>query len=162
MVKLICRSCYRIISYLPKSLGKYRKLFIITGMLAILPVLVIGCTGNAGDKTQPEPYFPVQKQVEPVVLNLALQGNLVLDNGYLRVLGNLIIWSYGYSLKTEGREIWVINEKGQPVVRVGDEVRIGGGVIPGSWAEEKMGHPLPEGCEGPFWLAGGVVEKSDS
>jgi hypothetical protein len=103
----------------------------------------------------PEPYFPVQKEFQTTVLTSLIQGKLVLNNGYLRVYDELIIWPYGYSLKTEGKEMWVINEKGQPAARVGDEVGIGGGEIPADFAEEKIGHPLPEGCEGPYWLAGG-------
>jgi hypothetical protein len=102
-------------------------------------------------------YFPIQKEVELIVLQSILPGELVLDDAnYLRVDNNLIIWPYGYSLKIEGKDIWIIDDKNQPAVMVGDWVKIGGGFVLASFAEEKIGHPLPVDCVGPYWLAGGV------
>jgi hypothetical protein len=80
------------------------------------------------------------------------------DAGYLRVnvtndLHTLIIWPYGYSLKIEGKEMWIINDKGQAVARVGDTVELGGGFVDASVAEERMGHALPENAKGPYFLS---------
>ncbi len=102
-------------------------------------------------------FFPVQKEVQSEVMQVLLQGELVLDNGCLRVHDELILWPYDYSLQTEGKEIWVIDDKGQSVAHVGHHVRLGGGQVPTFFAEEKLGHPLPEGCDGPYFLAGEVV-----
>lgn len=102
-------------------------------------------------------YFPVQKEPQTsFLLALLPPGKLVADNGYLRVKGYLIIWPYGYSLKAEKNEIWVVNDKGQPVARVGDEVRFGGGELPAYFVPQKIAQELPIGIEGPFWELGGI------
>ncbi len=95
-----------------------------------------------------------------------LSGKLVDDAGYLRINVNndlhaLIIWPYGYSLKIEGKEMWIINDKGQAVARVGDTVKLGGGFLGASDMEEIMGHALPEDVEGPYFLAN-PIEKSNN
>ena len=109
---------------------------------------------------RPPAYFLVQKEPADVIMLVLLPGELKMDdNGYLRVGGELIIWPYGFSWKIEGKEIWIIDDRGQSVARVGDWVKMGGGEIPKYWAEENIGSPLPEDAEGPYWLAGGPVEK---
>jgi hypothetical protein len=118
---------------------------------------------SASIPIQTPAYFPVQKEPAEIIHPLLMQGELVLDsNGYLRVggeSGGLIIWPYGYSWKIEGKEIWIIDDRGQSVARVGDWVKMGGSGIPKYWAEGQIGSPLQEGAEGPYWLAGGPVEK---
>ncbi|HEX9896045.1 MAG TPA: hypothetical protein VGA85_00070 [Dehalococcoidales bacterium] len=131
-------------------------------MLVILPIFTIACTCNSADNTQPEPYFPVQKEVAEEVMQARLEGKLVMDDaGYLRVYDALIIWPHGYSLKIEGKEIWIINDKGQAVARVGDMVMVGGGFVDTWVAEEKIGCALPEDAKGPCWLAGNVIKDSN-
>jgi hypothetical protein len=125
---------------------------ILTVSLALLPA--------CGEKTpSPTPYFPVQAEVQELGLNALLSGELVLDDGCLRVYDNLILWPYGYTVEMEGDDIWVVNEHGEWVVNVGDRVQMGGGVISAEFAEEKIGRSLPEGCMGPFWLVAFSVEK---
>jgi hypothetical protein len=138
---------------------KFRRLILLAGMLVIPPILAISCTGNSADKTQPEPYFPVQKEVAWAELLTLLPGKLVMDDaGYLRVnvtndLHALIIWPYGYSLRIEDKEMWILNDKGQAIMRVGDSVKLGGGFIPASAVEELIGHALPEYATGPYFLS---------
>jgi len=125
---------------------------------AVILLVIVVVTRSPDVSPAPEvSFFPVQKEVQSEVMGLLLQGELVLDNGCLRVHDELILWPYGYSLKTEGKEIWVIDDKGQTVAHIGDLVRLGGGEIPAFFAEEKLGQLLPEGCEGPYFLAGVVV-----
>ena len=101
--------------------------------------------------------FPVQKEVLAWHLLVPLEGKLLLDdNGRLRVMGDLILWPYGYSLKTEGKKIWVIDDKGQRTVRVGDRIRLTGVNISYYTFEEKHGHPLPLYCEGPYFMVGSI------
>jgi len=127
--------------------------------LCILVLFLGSCTSEPPDTPQPEPYFPVQKEVPKTFLLALLPGRLVIDDaGYLRVNDTLVIWPHGYSLKIDGNDIWVIDDTGQACAKVGDWVKIGGGVIPGYVVEEKIGQPLPAGCEGPYWLAGGMSE----
>ena len=132
-----------------KNVFRYTCLF----TLLIVSLILYACSSNSPASVT---YFPVQKQVEPIAMEVLLTGKLIQDNGYLRISEELIIWPYGYSLKTEDNDIWVIDDKDQTVARVGDTVKIGGGEIPGYWAEEIIGHPLPAGCEGPYWLAGHI------
>ena len=110
-------------SHLPLLLRKSKNLLLFPCILVIVAALTISCSGTTGT-AQPEIYFPVQKEVQMWRLLQTLEGELLLDdNGRLRVMGDLILWPYGYSLKTEGKKIWVINDKGQRTVRVGDRIR---------------------------------------
>lgn len=134
------------------------KLLAVMSMLVVMPGLAVGCADSSNSR-QPVQYFPVQKEPAQAVLLSLVSGKLVVDNGYLRVSGDLIIWPYGYSWKTEKKEIWILDDRGEKVMRVGDSVRIGGGEIPASFAEEKMGQKLPAGVKGPFWLMGEIVTE---
>lgn len=144
---------------------KYRRLIQLAGILVVIPILAVGCTGNPVAKPRPEPYFPVQKEVPKTVHLALLPGTLVMDeNGYLSVqpANALVIWPYGYSFKIEGEDIWVIDSKGRPFVRVGDEIRdeLGGGYVPRYVAEDRMGQPLPVGWKGNYFLAAGAFDES--
>ncbi|MGD1118626.1 MAG: hypothetical protein ABR886_03995 [Dehalococcoidales bacterium] len=118
---------------------------LITFLLA--GILLLGsCTA------QPEPYFPVQKEVAKQDMLALLSGKLVMDShGYLKIAGELILWYHGFSYQIEGKAIWILNDKGSKVFRVGDSVTIGGGELPDYAVEEKIGHPLPENAKGPYW-----------
>ena len=145
-------SIHRCASNITASLRKNRNLVpFLVGVLT-LSIFSIGCTGDSTDTVQPEPYFPTYKEPQTYFLLAQLQGKLTVDEGYLRVNDNLIIWPYGYSLDTENGEIWIISDEGQPVTKVGDTIQMGGGGASASFVEEKIGQPLPEGCEGPYWL----------
>jgi hypothetical protein len=107
------------------------------------------------------PYFPVEKEPAKAYHLLALQGKLYVDvSGYIRVDWTedehvLIIWPYGYSLKmAENANLWIADEQGQLIWRVGDTVNLGGGFAGADIAALRIGKPLPVGCEGPYFLAG--------
>ena len=137
----------------------FKRLIQIIGTLIFIPILAIGCSNNSTDKTQPVPYFPVQKDVPQELMLALLPGTLVMDkDGYLRVnvtedLQALVIWPHGYSLKIEGKEIQIINDKGQIVAKVGDTVKLGGGFVGVSDAEERIGHALPKNATGPYFIS---------
>lgn len=158
-MKLILVSIKNYISNMITLLGKKRMFLLPLATLVTIQIFTISCNGNSNNIIQPQLYFPVQKEPQTAVLTALLPGELVADNGYLRVAGNLILWPHGYSLKTEGQDIWVINDKGQPAAKVGDWIKIGGGVVSTSYAEQILEHPLPEGCEGPYWLAAEIVNQ---
>jgi hypothetical protein len=69
----------------------------------------------------------------------------------------LIIWPYGYSLKVEGDDRWVINDKNEKVARVGDWIYLVGGEIPAWAVNELIGYSLPDDAKGPYWLVGDVI-----
>ena len=92
------------------------------------------------------------------------EGKLVLDNGYLRLKGffgkgDLLIWSYGFSLCTEGKKIQIIDSDGQVVARVGDRIKVGGGQVPAEIVEKYIGQPLPDDCKGPYWIISRVIDN---
>ena len=136
------------------------SIFYVTAGLAItmafLLVLLPACDEKLPLAT---PYFPVQSQPQEVLLQARLEGELVLDEEYLRIYDNLILWPYGYSVEVEGNDIWVVNDENERVVKVGDWVVIGGGVISAEFAMEKIGEDLPEGCTGPYWLGNPIVDE---
>jgi hypothetical protein len=140
--------------------GRCKRLLLIVSILVIIFASILSCSNNSADKTQPVPYFPVQKNVPQIMYLMLLHGTLVMDkDGYLRVnvtkdLPALVIWPYGYSLKIEGKEIQVINDKGQIVAKVGDTVTLGGGFVPlVSDVEERIGHALPKNATGPYFIS---------
>jgi hypothetical protein len=122
--------------------------------LVMLGITIAAC----GQGTTPDnpAFFPVQREVATAVPEVLLQGVLTLDGGFLRIGRALILWPYGYFWKTEGNQIQIINGKDEVVARVGEWTKMGGGEIPGYWAEEIIGQPLPAGCEGPYWFAGQI------
>lgn len=96
-----------------------------------------------------------------------LSGELLLDNDCLRINDGysnyLIIWPPGFSMRTEGEEIQVIDSNGKVVARVGDNIYVSGGEFPGEKAREYIeesivGKPLPAGCPGPYWIVGAIVK----
>ncbi|MCJ7515710.1 MAG: hypothetical protein MUO89_07085 [Dehalococcoidia bacterium] len=94
----------------------------------------------------------------------------MLDNSNLRLKpswgkgdvwskGELLVWPYGYSLRIMDKQIQVIDNDGQLVARVGDKIKVGGGEVPAEIVEEYIGQPLPDDCEGPYWLVSEVIEN---
>ncbi|MDD5701612.1 MAG: hypothetical protein PHU23_06120 [Dehalococcoidales bacterium] len=110
-------------------------------------------------------YFPVQKLgYEALAYPCALaQGELVLDDGYLRLKpsigldgtsrGSLIIWPPGSTWQMENDRIQILNQEGKPIARSGETLRIGGGEVPEEIVSKYTGQTLPDGCQGPYWLA---------
>ena len=147
-----------------KKRKKYFLYLYVIAVLIIVPALTLSCNGNehiepSSTTPQHEPYFPVQTEKPETYLAALLPGKLVMDKaGYLRIGNALVLWPYGYSFSIEGKDIWILEYKGTKVARVGDEVKIGGGFIPGDVVSMKIGHPLPADCEGPFWLAAPMSE----
>lgn len=103
-------------------------------------------------------YFPRQA---PAVagMDALLEGTLVLDdNGCLRVKyenvslaeAPIVIWHYDFALTVDGETITVLNGEGEPVGRVGEWTRLGGGGGGSTLAAPEM----PEACPGPYWILG--------
>lgn len=93
-------------------------------------------------------------------MDALLEGTLILDeNGCLRVQHEsmspaeapVIIWHYDFSLAINGEEIVVLNGDGEPVGRVGEWTRMGGGESPTIIEPE-----MPQACPGPYWILGSM------
>jgi hypothetical protein len=133
---------------------------LLLSISAVISFLMFAGCINSESTSIKTPCFPVQKEVQKNTLDGLFEGELVLDNGYLRSLdiitGNdpLILWPYGYSIETNGNQIQILNDKDQPVAAIGDYIKVGGGEIPRDWAEELIGQTLPDGFD--YWMASSV------
>jgi hypothetical protein len=145
---------------------------LIIGIVIIMSVVISGCVEEPqqDDKSinisSYAPFFPVQNKPSEFSMTALLEGELVLEDGCLRVNYDddydnyLLVWPYGFSLSTEGDVIQVIDDTGQPIARVGDRVKIGGGeCIKPCEHIAKYSAELPSSrCSGPYWIVGVVGE----
>jgi len=116
----------------------------------------------------PEPsiHFPQLRMRTSTFMTALLAGTLVVKDGCLRASagdgdeGYLIIWQTDYFLNNREGVIEVLDRNGQVVVRVGEEIRMGGGEVPlTADLERALRAPLPEQCDGPYWLMGEVMDE---
>lgn len=151
--------------------GVKRKALIFLCMLAAILSTAVACNDNSASISKSPSYFPVQKAGMNTMEALLEGVRLELDdNGCLRVKyfddNYLLIWPHGFSIRTEGEEIQVIDDNGQVVACVGDKINVGGGEFPGEKAREYIEEsiveqPLPDDCPGPYWIVGETVETVD-
>lgn len=130
---------------------------------------MFACKDNSANISSSPSYLPVQKpglsQMEALLEGVILEMD---NNGCLRVKcfddNYLLIWPHGFSMRTEGEEIQVIDSNGQIVACVGDIVNVSGGEVAVEEAEARelidtiAEHPLPDDCQGPYWIVGEMVE----
>lgn len=83
-----------------------------------------------------------------------LTGKLEVKNGCLTVGESVILWPSNaqLSLDSDGAPV-VGGGSGRPL-RVGEQVRIGGGTTWTNFNGEGLLQPLPSGCTGTYWIAG--------
>lgn len=105
------------------------------------------------------PYFPTQKNVKDRH-TLGTEGTLIVDNGYLRLNGYLLIWPNGFSFDTNNTEIRILDQDKIEVARVGNVIIVGGGIVDKGGTERIIGEKLPDGAKGPFWIVGQVVSSA--
>lgn len=100
----------------------------------------------------------------PSIFPAALMiGQLVLEGTCLRVTAqgaesSLPIWPPEVTLNAAADPIELLNQDGEVIARVGDEVELGGGPT-GAEAPliEELREPLPEECPGPYWITSEVT-----
>ncbi len=112
-------------------------------------------------KVNPDPsvHFPQLKMRSGSFMAALMTGKLVLEDDYLRVNGTLIIWQPDYFLNSNNENIEILGRNGEVVARVGEEVYIGGGEMPLEYVNRIIKEPLPQDCEGPYWLMGEIVPR---
>jgi len=129
----------------------------------IMSILIGGCV----EETQQNdisvntltstPFFPQQKENPAIYMDAELVGELVLEDGCLRVGDDLLVWPHVFSLSTENGVILIIDDNDQPIMRVGDKIKLGGGEMPSEHIA-KYSAELPSGrCSGPYWIVGEVI-----
>ncbi len=132
-------------------------------ILIALVLVATACRSNAGDAL-PTPFFPRQIDPMPDTMDALLVGKLVLLDGCLYVddgFGHryLPIWPHNFALSVQGDVVQILDDTGQPVARVGDEVKIGGGEVPADQIARYSLQPLFSQCPAPYWLVGQMAGK---
>ncbi|MBA7617211.1 hypothetical protein ES703_24523 [subsurface metagenome] len=126
----------------------------------VVPDIIYEPADEAPPGINPDPsvHFPQLKTRSGSFMLALLVGELTLDDGYLRVGDSLIIWQPDYFVNNNDGTIEVLDRNGDVVARVGEEVRMGGGEIkPIEHINKLLKEPLPQDCEGPYWLMGEIV-----
>ncbi|MBE9524594.1 MAG: hypothetical protein IMY76_05810 [Chloroflexi bacterium] len=106
----------------------------------------------------PNVFMPQLKQRDAIFLEALLSGELVVEDGCLRIRNNdtdesrLIIWQADYFLTDNEGTLEILNETGAVVAQVGEMVYMGGGEVPID--ASVLREPIPEQCRGPYWLMG--------
>jgi hypothetical protein len=121
-------------------------------ILIVLTALSVSCNTDSDESVD---YFPQLKTQSEVYMTAALTGELVLEDGYLHVGEDLIIWQPDYFLNSNDGTIEILDREGKVVGRVGEEIYMGGGEIKSiEFINSLIKEPLPQGIDGPFWLQG--------
>ena len=120
------------------------------------------CKEVGGPELTTAPHFPLLRE-ETIVMEAALKGELVLENGCLRVksvngAGYLLIWPKRHKLTVDGQDIRIIADSGISL-SVGEEIRIGGGTLSLAHVPTLVEQPLPSDCPGPYWVVGDVLAR---
>lgn len=109
------------------------------------------------------PVFPTAKEPATSYMQALLSDKpeeLIIKDGCLRAGGYLLVWPYGFSVSTENGVIQIIDNNSQPIMRVGDKIKLGGGG--GEMAGEQIAQysaELPsDRCSGPYWIVGEVIQ----
>jgi hypothetical protein len=125
-------------------------------LVLVLICIIPGCSSDESSTS----YFPVAGGKSG--MEALATGVLIIDDDYLRLSPSysddtyLIIWPRGYSLDTEGDEIRILDEDGNVVAMVGDNISAAGGEVDIGIVKKYIGESLPGDCNGPFWLASEV------
>lgn len=112
--------------------------------------------------------FPRQEYVEGPreMMAAELIGKLELVDGYLQVDslygdGRIIpVWPAEYTLAYEDYVLTIFDGDGNPLIRVGEEVYMGGGEGYGSGLLECVRQQLPDSYKGKFWYVGDGVRPN--
>lgn len=129
-------------------------------------ILLSACTNQTTGAPSSISHFPQQINTPNVYMQALIEGELILENGCLRVndlYGNsiLLIWRPGFSTRTEEEIVQVVDSNtDKALVSVGDFVAVGGGFDDNpTWMG--LTEPLPEECPGPYFIVGESIKKID-
>lgn len=130
------------------------KRLIVGLLLLVLVIVPVGCTVTS------EIFFPTQRDGLGQ-MDALLEGNLALDDGWLRAesasSSHVLIWPYGFTVRGEGKEIQVLDGEGDVVAIVGEAIEVGGGEATLEIVEQYTGNAFPDGLAGPYWIVSEVI-----
>jgi flagellar basal body rod protein FlgC len=105
----------------------------------------------------PDVFMPQLKRRDVGFMEALLIGELVVDEGCLRVRGenenHLVIWQADYFLTDNNGVLEILDETGEVVARVGEPIYLGGGEQR-TVDNAELRRPIPEACGGPYWRMG--------
>ncbi len=139
-----------------KSIAFLFLIFIITACTSAEPTVAPAID---------EAHFP-QTTSSLAATDLLVRGELVLENGCLRVNGAdtlygdslLLIWDPSFSTRIEQGVVQVVdNATGKVWASVHDHVEIGGGIAP-NWIWDDIDGPVSKDCPGPYWLVSAPIK----
>ena len=128
-------------------------------------ILLAGCDADEANTTPDAPsiklVFPTQPEPAGFAEEAGLQGLLTRRSDCLYVTGEtgsrvLPIWPYGFSYETENGDVFVVDEEGHRLGRVGYRIEMGGGFHGASRMDYLR--EVAEGCRGPYFVVGNVIE----
>lgn len=106
----------------------------------------------------PSVCFPQLRMHSGGSMDALLTGELVLEDCYLRVGGELIIWQPDFFVNNNDGVIEILDREGNVAAWVGQTVNVGGGEIESIERVNKLiKEPLPGDCQGPYWLMGNIA-----
>ncbi len=156
---------------IPVDIIDYRRMD--SKVLAIAFVAIIGIIIVSGCITEKQPvppvnpsdintsistpFFPQQKENPAIYMDALLVGELVLEDDCLRVGDDLLVWPHVFSVSTEDGVIQIIDDNGQPIMRVGDKIKLGGGEMSSEHIAKYSAELPSDRCSGPYWIVGEVI-----
>ena len=126
----------------------------------VVPIIIYEPADEPPPGINPDPSvcFPQLKTRSGSFMECLLTGKMILEDCYLRVDEELIIWQPDYFVHNNDGTIEIWDRNGEVVARVGERVSIGGGEITSiEHINKLLKEPLPQDCEGPYWLMGEIV-----
>ena len=124
--------------------------------------------------TEPEPANPNFPQLRggPVGLEAEMEGELVSENGCLRLRGidgtdydrydYLLIWPNMSEMTADGQGVR-LSRNSEVTLSIGDHIGMAGGVMTPGQVQRRVVQPIPSDCAGPYWSVGrGIAIYSES
>lgn len=109
----------------------------------------------------PGVFFPQLRARRPAYMEALLVGKLIIEAGCLRIAieppesqSYLVIWEADYFLNDNNGITEVLDRHGRVAARVDDPISLGGGGVPLSSFSSELREPIPDRCQGPYWLMG--------
>ena len=105
----------------------------------------------------PDVFMPQLKQRDVAFMEALLIGELVVEDGCLRVHSEnenyLVIWQADYYLTDNNGVLEILDETGTVVAQVGEMIYMGGGTQR-SVDDTELHQTIPNQCGGPYWRMG--------
>lgn len=150
------------VTFSVSEMDKYRQA-VAAGRLKPHPHVVIvpdkGPIARTVQSAGPVKHFP-QFKFPGRLMSAALSGTLEVRNGCLVIGDSLILWPSGARLSVDADGVPVVGGGAGSALRVGDQVRMGGGTAWTNFRGEGLLQPLPAACTGgalvpdKMWIAG--------